>query len=389
LSFFDEADEPRTEPRRPPRTAPRDAPPRRRRPSGSGTGGSGTRGSGTRPPRTPTDRQAIQTRRAIAALAIVIVLILIVLGVHSCQVSQRNSSLKDYNNSVSSIMQQSVNTGKTLFGQLTSGSSNATALQNQINEDRVQADAQLSKAQGLSVPDEMKGAQQDVLLSLQQRRDGIADTAKQVQPALGQATRQDAINALAVDMARFYSSDVVYKLYAGPLIAGAFKSAGIGVGGANGQVIYGGQFLPDVQWVLPSFIASQLHVTLPSGSSTSGKPAPGTHGHSLDSVSVGGNTLQASGNTLQANPAPTFTLNFTNGGQNAEHNVLCKVSLNNTSVSGQTTVPQTSPNQSASCNVQLSSAPSPGSYTLTATIGTVPGEKNASNNTLSFPVTFQ
>ncbi len=319
-----------------------------------------------------------------------VVLILIVLGVHSCQISQRNSALKDYNNSVSSIMQQSVNTGKTLFGQLTSGSSNATALQNQINEDRVQADAQLQKAQGLSAPDEMKAAQQDVVLSLQQRRDGIADTAKQIQPALGQSTRQDAINAIAVDMARFYSSDIVYKLYAAPLIAGAFNAAGIAVGGANGQVIYGGQFLPDVQWVLPSFIASQLHVSLPSsGSSTGGKPAPGTHGHSLDSVSVGGNTLQASGNTLQSNPTPTFTLNFTNGGTNTEHNVLCKVSLSNTSVTGQTTVPQTTPGQSASCNVQLGSAPSPGSYTLTATIGTVPGEKNASNNTLSFPVTFQ
>ncbi len=316
-------------------------------------------------------------------------LILIVLGVHSCQVSQRNSALKDYNNSVSSIMQQSVNTGKTLFGQLTSGASNATALQNQINEDRVQADSQLSKAQGLSVPDEMKAAQQVVVFSLQQRRDGIADIAKQIQPALGQSTSQDAINAIAVDMARFYSSDVDYKLYAGPLIAGAFGSAGIAVGGANGQVIYGGQFLPNVQWVIPSFVATQLHVSVSNGSSSSTKPAPGTHGHSLDSVSVGGNTLQTSGNTLQSNPAPKFTLNFTNGGTNTEHNVLCKVSLTNTSVSGQTTVPQTSPGQSASCNVQLSSAPSPGSYTLTATIGTVPGEKNASNNTLSFPVTFQ
>jgi hypothetical protein len=381
LSFFDEADEPATETRTPPRTAPRSAPPRRRRPSGSGT----------RPPRRPsTDRQSIQTRRAIAAVAIVIVLILIVLGVHSCQVSQRNSSLKDYNNSVSSIMQQSVATSKTLFQQLNGGASSGTALTNSINEDRVQADSQLKKAQGLDVPDEMKPAQQDVLSALQMRLDGIGDIAQQIQPALGQSTSQDAVNAIAVDMARFYASDVVYKLYAGPLIAGAFKAAGIAVGGANGQVIYGGQFLPDVQWVLPPFIAQQLHVSLPSGSgSTGGKPTPGTHGHSLDSVSVGSNTLQASGNTLPSNPAPTFTLNFTNTGQNTEHNVICKVSLNNTSVTGQTTVPQTTPNQSTSCNVKLSSAPSPGSYTLTATIVPVLGEKNTANNTLSFPVTFQ
>ena len=37
----------------------------------------------------------------------------------------------------------------------------------------------------------------------------------------------------------------------------------------------------------------------------------------------------------------------------------------------------------------LSASPSPGSYTLTATIQPVPGEKNTANNTLTFPVTFQ
>ncbi len=46
-------------------------------------------------------------RRAVAAAAILIVIILIVIGVHSCQISQRNSALKDYNNNVASLIQQS------------------------------------------------------------------------------------------------------------------------------------------------------------------------------------------------------------------------------------------------------------------------------------------
>jgi hypothetical protein len=367
LSFFDEADEPPTATR----TAPR-----RRRPSGSGR----------RPPR---DQQAIQIRRAVAAGAILIVLILIVLGVHSCQVSARNSALKNYNNNVASLIQQSDTLSSSIFRTLShgGGSSNAASLQTQLNEARLTADGQLSKVKGLSVPDEMRAANQDVVLAFQMRRDGIEQIAARIQEALGTSTNRDAVNAIAAQMARFYASDVIYKDYAVPLIIGAFKSAGIGVGGTNGQTIETGQFLPDISWMTPSFVAGKIgaHVPTPNG-----KPAPGLHGHSLDSVSVGGNTLSTSStNTIGANPPPTFTFHFTNGGTNNETNVVLKVTISGSNVSGQTVVPQTTAGQSTTGQVTLSSSPPAGSYTVTATVQPVPGEKNSSNNTLTFPVTFQ
>jgi len=342
-------------------------------------------GGGRRPP----DRQEIQVRRAVAATALLVVLILIVIGVHSCQVSQRNSSLKDYNNNVSSLIQGSDQTGHQLFTLLSSGggSGNATNLQAQINEARLGAENQLSRAKGIEVPDEVKPAQQNLLLALQMRRDGIADIAQQIQPALGGAASQDAINQIATDMARFYGSDVVYKGYTLPELASALHSAGIGVGGNNGESFNSGQFLPDVQWLTPSFVATQLHATLPTSTK---KPTPGLHGHELNSVSVGGTTLQTgSTNTIPASPPPTFTLSFTNTGQNTESNVGCKVTVSGTSVSGQTTVPQTTAGQQSTCQVTLSSAPTTGSYTVSATVAPVAGEKNTSNNTQSFPVTFQ
>jgi hypothetical protein len=329
-------------------------------------------------------------RRAVAAVAILVVLILVVLGVHSCQVSSRNSGLKDYTNNVSSIIQESNQTGSQLFSELSGGGAakNVTGLQNQINETRVNADSELSHAQSLDVPDEMKPAQQNLLLALQMRRDGIADIATKIQPALGTSTGKDALNAIAVDMARFYASDVVYKGYTVPLIAGALHAAGIAVGGANGVSIEGGQFVPNIQWLTPSFVASKLGAQLPAASG--GKPAPGLHGHSLDSVSVGGTTLQTgSTNTIAASPAPAFTFNLTNGGQNIEHNVVCKVAVSGTSISAQTVVPQTTAGQQTTCQVSLSSSPPAGSYTVTATVEPVPGEKDTANNTLSFPVTFQ
>jgi CARDB len=367
LSFFDEVDEPAP----PPRTTQR-----RRRPSGGGR-------------RPPSDQQAILIRRAVAAAAILIVIILIVIGVHSCQISQRNSALKDYNNNVASLIQQSDQTSSQLFNELShgGGSSNANNLQNQLNETRVTADNQLTKVKSLSVPDEMRAAQDKVILAFQMRRDGIEQIATRIQEALGTSTNRDAINSIAAQMARFYASDVVYKDYAIPLIVGALKSASIGVGGSNGETIESGQFLPDLQWLQPTFVSSKIGARAPT---TTGKPAPGLHGHSLDSVSVGGNTLSTgSTNTIAANPPPTFTFHLTNGGQNNETNVTLKITISGSSITGQTVVPQTQAGQSATGQVTLSSSPPAGSYTVKATVDPVPGEKNTSNNTLSFPVTFQ
>ena len=363
MSFFDEADEPRTAPRT-------------RRPSGSGR-------------RPPADQQAIQIRRAVAAVAILVVIILLVIGIHSCQVSQRNSSLRDYNHNVTSIVQQSDQLGGQFFGQLTNngGSSNATSLQSQLNQTRATADAELSRANGMNVPSEMKGAQQNLVLTLSLRRDGIADVALNIQQALGTSANTTAINNIAADMARFLASDVVYKDEAAPMIAAALHAAGIVVG-PNGETIYGGQFVPSITWVSPDFIRTTLGVS--SSSTPTGKVAPGLHGHSLDSVSVGGTTLQTgSTNTIPASPPPTFTLNFTNGGQNTETNVVLKVSVSGTSITGQTTVPQTTAGQHATGQITLSQSPPAGTYTVTATVQPVPGEKNTSNNTLSFPVQFQ
>ncbi len=319
-----------------------------------------------------------------------VVVVLIALGVHSCQVSARNSALKNYSNDVASLIAQSNTTGKRLFGILSSGisSSNVTNAQNSINQTLSSALNQLNAAKGLSVPDQAKTAQRNLVFALQMRYDAIKNIASQIQPAVGNQASKDAVDQIAAGMAVLYASDVVYKNYTTTAIASALHGAGIAVGGANGQQIAAGQFVPNYQWVTPSFIASELHVTLPA--SSGGKIAPGLHGHELNSVTVSGTTLQTgSANTIPASPAPTFTLNFTNSGTNNETNVVCKVSVSGTNVSGHTTVPETFAGKSATCNVKLSSTPATGTATVVATIEPVPGEKHISNNTLSFPVTFQ
>jgi hypothetical protein len=325
----------------------------------------------------------------VAIVIVLIVVILIVVGVHSCQVSARNNSLRDYNNNVSTIITESNQTGQEVFDALsnTSGSGGAVGVQSKIAAAANRATNELNQAKKLSVPDEVKKAQQYFEWVMQARSDGISGIANQVQPALSNATSKDAVNQIAAEMAKFYASDVLYKSYSLPLIAGALKQAGIATSGPNAQSFNGDQFLPDVQWLSSSFVADKLHVSI---ATPGGKPTPGLHGHSLDSVSVGGTTLQTgSTNTLPASPPPQFTLSFTNGGTNTEHNVSCKVTVSNTSITGKTTVPQTTPGQHATCTVTLNASPPAGNYTVTATIGKVPGEKTITNNTLTFPVTFQ
>jgi hypothetical protein len=369
VSFFDEPEETRTAPR---------AAPRRRRPTGGGG----------RPP--AADRQAFMVRRIGLAVVVIIAIVLIAVLVNSCETSARNSALKDYNNSVASLNARSVQTGGNFFNALTTGTSDPTSLQQSLAQAANSASKELSDAKGLSTPDEVKSAQQHFVDALQMRKDGMTNITNQIGPALQSQTSQNAVSTIAAEMARFYSSDVLYKDYTLPQIVGALRAAGISVGGLGGQQLNESQFLPSIQWLDPVHVASVLHVTLPSTSTQTQNVAPGLHGHMLNSVSVGGSTLQTgSTNAIPASPAPTFTLSFANTGQNTENNVKCRVTISGSNVNGQTIVPQTTAGESTSCQVTLSAAPPKGSFQVTAEIVPVPGEKNTKNNSLTFPVTFQ
>ena len=312
-------------------------------------------------------------------------------GVHSCQVSQQNSALRNYSDSVAALMNTSNQTGQQFFTLLSSGqgTSNAPNLQSQIDEAHLRADTTLSNAQALSPPSQDQLAQQDLILALQMRRDGIANIAGQLQGALQPSTATTALNAIAAEMARFYASDVVYKDYALPVIVSSLRSAGIAVGGTNGEPITTGQFLPDLQWLTTSFIASKLNVTVPSSTTATTKAAPGVHGHSLDSCSVGGTTLSTStATTLPSGTTPTLTCTVTNDGANTETNVTVKASISGTSITGQGVIPQTQPGQQYTVQIPLSAAPPAGTYQMTVAVQHVPGETTFTHNDKTFAVTF-
>jgi hypothetical protein len=367
LSFFDETDEPA----RGPRT---------RKPTGSAR-------------RPPSDQQTIMVRRAVFLVAAVVVLILMVVGIHSCQVSATNSALKSYNTNVGMIVQQSDRTGANVFKALT-GASNDPNVQQTLDAQKSAAQSELTQAQSLSVPDQMSTAQQNFLLTMKLRSTGVADIASNIQPALTKGTANQAINSIAADMQMFLASDVVYTTQTAQQIAAALHAAGISVGGSSGEQIQPTNFFPDLAWLSPTYIASQLGATLSSSSGGSGPSScPSNCGHQLNSVSVGGVALSpGGGNTIPATPAPTFTANFNNSGQITQTNVTVEATV--TTSSGTTigpvkqTLPSTKPGQSYSTQLTLPRSPPTGQAQVTVKVLGVPGENDLNNNVLTFPVTF-
>ena len=218
----------------------------------------------------------------------VVLLILIVIGVHSCDVSQANSQLRDYAVSVNSVMQSSQQTSQRLFTLLSSGqgASNASNLESQVDNARLSASNQVGRARGLSTPGQLQTAQQQLVLALQMRADGISNIAQQLPAALQAQTANSATTSIATEMARFYASDVLYKDYMLPSLINALKQSGIAVGGTNGEPIFQGQFLPNVQWLTPSFVASELKAP---ASSSKGTPKSGAATYTVQA----GDTLSA------------------------------------------------------------------------------------------------
>lgn len=344
------------------------------------------------------DHQTLLVRRLVAAGAVVLVVVLLVVLIKGCVDSRREAALKQYNSDVRGLVQQSRSeVSEPLFQALSGAASrNQQQVQETISQLTSTAQEQLAQAQRFSVPDAMKGAQSDLELVLSLRRDGVSLVADRIQPALaGTAGAGDAVDRIAAEMQAFNASDVVYSQRVAPLILKGLKDNGIAAsydGTAGEQVLPYANFLPDISWMSPDFVGTQLGAA--SASASNGRPAPGLHGHSLDSVSVGGTTLTTSGsNKIPANPPPTFTVSFTNGGDNNETNVKVTVEVDGPSgapIRAQKVVPSTSAGQSATADVQLPSAPSTaGPSTIRVTIAPVPGERTLDNNSATYTALFE
>jgi len=344
------------------------------------------------------DHQTLLVRRLVAAGAVVLAVVLLVVLVKGCVDNRREAALKDYNRSVRTLVEHSRSAVSKPFFDALSGAANGepTQVQETVNQLRIVADEDLSQAQRLDPPDAMASAQTNLELALSLRRDGVAKIADEIQTALGgTAGAGTAVDAIAGQMQAFNASDVLYSQRVAPLVLKGLKDDGIAAsydGTAGEQVLPYADFLPDISWMSPDFVAGQLGAAS-SGGRPTGTPSPGLHGHQLDSVSVGGVDLTTTGsNRVPASPPPTFVVNFTNGGENDETNVKVTVEVTGTGtpIKAQAIVPNTTAGEPATANVTLRRSPSTsGASTIRVTIEQVLGEETLDNNTASYTALFE
>ncbi len=369
MSFFDEGDEPT----------------RVTRPSRPRRGGGGGGGGESPPPRRP-DRQTLLVRQGVAIGVGLLLIIVIAVGVRGCVSNQQENALKDYNRDVTSVTTSSDrDVGRAFFQLLSSGSDQAQDLQVQVNQLRLAADEDARRARGFDVPDAMRGAQNNLLLTLDFRAEALRRIAAELPTALGRGQpAEQAVERIAGQMQKFLASDVVYNQRVAPLIKEALDDEGI-----TGQRIPTSQFMPSIAWLSPDYVAEQLGA---EAGSQSDEPAPGLHGHGLTSVAVGDNTLQPSPvvNRVPATGRVAFHITFANQGDNDERNVRVTVTVRGSgrTITSRKTVPQTKAGSPAEVDVPLSQTPPIGTATVDVAVSAVRGEQKTDNNRQRYTIIF-
>jgi hypothetical protein len=333
-------------------------------------------------------------RRAVAAGVILLVLILLIFGIRGCLSSRKESALKNYNREVAQLVQESDNqVGKALFEILSARNSAANPLDlvSQVSELKVEADRQHSRANGLDVPGDMKGAQQNFVLVLDLRRDGIANIAAKLPTAQGNQGSQQAIAQITGQMQAFVASDVIYSQEVVPRIKKALDDNEVG-----GQTIAQSRFLPNpLEWLDQAKVAGKLTGAGGGGGAPgqpAGQPAPGSHGHGLSSVTVGETTLEpGSANRITASAALSFNVTFQNQGENDERNVKVRITIEGAGrpIRVEKTVPASAAGEESTASIPLGQSPPIGTpVTIRVEVLPVPGEEEESNNSNEYPAIF-
>jgi hypothetical protein len=366
LSFFEEDDEPRT------RVRPRSATPA---------------GGGAAPP----DRRTALIRQGVLLAAGLLILLVLVLLINGCRKSARESSLKDYNREVASLVAASdTEVGKPFFDLMREPTQGAGDLRTQVNGYKNAAAQQYERAKGIDTPGEMDGAQRSFLTTMEMRRDGLQQIADRVGTALSSNAEaaDKAIKEIAGANELFLTSDVIYNSRVIPLIDKALRDADVGR-----QQLQRTEFLPGIQWLEPATVADVLGQQLSAdGGGTTREPAPGLHGTGIDSVSVGDQTLAAdSPNRIPYGPDTEFTVSFTNQGENDETNVkvVLRIEGGSKPIEVTKTVPSVAAGAKATATLALDQAPPLDTpVTVVAEVRAVPGEKKKDNNKAEYDAAF-
>jgi hypothetical protein len=342
-------------------------------------------GGGEPPFRRGQDPQRqIMVRRAVGVGVFVVILILIVLGIRGCQNARKERGFENYVSDLNAIAAQSKQLSTDFFNRLNDpGNLSPLSFEAEVKADRGTAESLASRVDGLSTPDELKSAQNELSLAFQLRRDALTGIADNISTALGSQGRTKAVNAIAGYMQYFLASDVLYKRAQAGIDSG-LQDQGIDEKAPDSI------FLPSTDWLDSLKVSSALALVSGGKQATSG-----THGLALYQTTVKPGDVSLDPNsaaTISGSGPPEVDVQVQNQGDSEETDVGVSFQLTGgtQTISGDATIPRISAGGIETASIPIQPAPDTGQQlTLEVTVTPVPGEQIADNNRSTYQVTFR
>jgi hypothetical protein len=331
------------------------------------------------------DPQRQYLARRVMALGVgVLILILLLLGIRGCLDARKERGFENYARDLDAIVTESNQLSETFFNRLESPERNTSELnlQAQISGDRNTAEGLLNRVEGLDTPDELAGAQDELVQAFELRRDGLAGIADQIPTALGNNSA-DAIDAMVGDMKEFLASDVLYGR-ARTGIVGVLDDEGI-AGEVKESV-----FLPDPieQWLDP------VQLTTIITSAAGEEIQCDVCGTELLSTALnpGGVALTPDSlNTVTLDGTPEIDVEVQNGGDAEINGLVVSFELTGGTepIQGETTIDRIAPGGIETATLAFDTEPQTGTeLSLEVTVAPVPGETLTDNNSATYPIQF-
>ena len=355
--------------------------------------GAGVRGGGG-----PPTRQQVRLRQAVLALGAILLLVLIVIAFRGCLNARQDRAFENYVSDLSSITAETQQLSDSLFETLRGeGSNSDIGLAGEVNGDVGVMQSLRDRAEGLDAPDEIAGAQEQIVLSYELRTDALEGNAAQVDK-LGGTEKGDAVDAIYTQMKVLSASDILFAR-ARDQSEQALTDEEIVVPDGVPE----SQFLPtpgdgdNPDYLDPEAVDSAFTGAAGGGSGpVSDADCQGDgeiHGLGL----VDGETiLQPSGTPLTDGGAVTaqqgddsIDVAVQNQGSTPESGIDVAVSSDDGSIDSTETISTIEPDTIETISIPLGATPGAGeSLTLNVSVTPVGCEEIEDNNEASYPVTF-
>jgi hypothetical protein len=318
-------------------------------------------------------------RRGLALGAGLFVLILLTLGVRGCLDARKNRALSDYAGNVTQIVDETAQTSNSFFGRLADpGELSVTEFVAEVNADRSAMDNYSARVEALDAPGDMSEAQSALELVYELRDGAMTAIAEQMSTALGDAGSAKATEAIANQIRRLMASDVLYGSVVKPRIDAVLAENGI-----EGDDVPKSFFVPEAtRWLADNAVSQALSRVAGGGQATAG-----VHGLGLIATSLDGTELSPEGPTsVSGEGAAELEVQVQNQGEATESGVTVSVTVGGNTL--QQTINSIDAGETTTVTIPLTPAPQ-GEATLEVLVEPVPGEQVIENNEATYSVVVE